>query len=189
MLQKRLVLLLGGMACAWLWAPAKVEAQLNSSTSTVTINATLPETLTVTATPSNVAINLVPGQAATTAVPVAIATAWTLKATRSSVLVFGWFASPAGALSDGATTPNLIPASAVYGQITSGVPTSYTAFTQSNTLGTASGGLQLLTQSITSSNRSASRSDNMYFKIDLTNLAQLPAGLYTGVLTLQAQAL
>lgn len=189
MLLKRLASLLGGMACALLWAPAKVEAQLNSTTSTVTINATLPEVLTVTASPAVVAMTLVPGQASTTSTPVAINTAWTLKSTRAAVVVYGWFASPSGALSDGAATPNLIPASAVYGQMASGMPTTYTAFTQSNTLGSASGGLELFSQTLSSANRTGSRSDNMYYKIDLTNLAQLPAGLYTGVLTLQAQAL
>lgn len=73
--------------------------------------------------------------------------------------------------------------------MTTGAPTSYTAFSQSNTLGTASGGLQLFTQAISSTNRTSTRTDNLNLQINLTTLPQLPAGTYTGIITLQAQAL
>ncbi len=173
------------LGLAALLAPA-AQAQLNSTAATVTLNATLTETLTVAATPNNVSITLVSGGPATTTTAVAITTSWTLKSSRSSVVLYSSFATPSAALTDGGT--NTIPSSLVYGQVASGTPTSYTAYTQSNTLGTASGGLLLFTQAISSSNRNSSRSDNLYFKIDLTSVPQQSAGTYTGVVTLQAQA-
>jgi hypothetical protein len=92
-------------------------------------------------------------------------------------------------LTDGLSTPDNIPSSEVLGQVTSGTPTSYTAFTQSNTVGTANGGLLLYTQTLTSSNRSSNRTDNLNLEINLGAQPQLPAGSYTGLLNIQAQAL
>jgi hypothetical protein len=108
---------------------------------------------------------------------------------RTSVTLFGYFASATAALTDGGSPANNIPTSEVFGQVTSGTPTTYTAFTGSGALGTAGATLTLFTQTISNANRSANRSDNLNLKIDLTSQPQLPAGTYTGTLNLQAQAL
>jgi hypothetical protein len=179
-----LVLLVGsGLLCG------RASAQLNSNSSTVTLNASLLESLTISASPATVNFSLVSGAAATGSAPVAIQTTWLLLPTRANVKLFAWFATPAAALTDGATTPNNIPSSEVFGQVTSGTPTSFTAFTQSNTLGAANGGLLLFTQALSALNRAATRSDNLNLKIDLTSQPQLPAGTFTGTLNIQAQAL
>lgn len=162
---------------------------LNSNTATVTLNATLNESLTVAATPSNVNFTLLSGGIATGSAPVAMTTSWILKNSRTTVSLIGYFSSASAALSDGATTPTNIPTSEVLGQVTTGTPTSYTAFTQTAALGPAGAGLTLFTQTISNTNRAASRSDNLNLEINLTSQPQLPAGSYTGTLNLQAQAL
>ncbi len=164
-------------------------AQLNSSAQTITLNATLAEALSISATPSAVNFNLVQGGISTSSAPVAISTSWLVKTTRANIALVGWFATPSAALTDGAVTPNSIPSSEIYGMVAGGSPTAYTAFTQSNALGTASGGLQLFTQSLSSLNRSSTRTDNLNLEINLVGQPQLPAGTYTGILNLQAQAL
>jgi hypothetical protein len=168
---------------------SRASAQLNSNSSTVTLNASLLERLTIAASPSTVNFTLNNGTVTTGSAPVAITTSWLLLPTRANVKLYAWFATPSAALTDGAATPNNIPSSEVLGQVTSGTPTSYTAFTQSNALGVANGGLLLFTQALTALNRSSSRSDNLNLEIDLTSQPQLPAGTFTGTLNIQAQAL
>ena len=158
------------------------------STATVTLNATLAEKLILTATPANVNFTLNNGTTANGSAPVVITTQWLMLSTRSSVKLFGWFTTPTAALTDGLATPNNIPSSEVLGQVATGTPTSFTAFTQTNTVGTAGGGLLLYTQTLTALNRASSRTDNLALQIDLTSQPQLPAGTYTGTLNLQAQA-
>jgi hypothetical protein len=104
--------------------------QLNSNTASVALKATLGESLTVAATPSSVAIPLVSGGIGTGTSPVAITTTWVLSASRTAVTLVGYFSSATVALTDGATTPDNIPASEVLGQVTTGTPTAFTAFTQ-----------------------------------------------------------
>lgn len=173
--------LLGGGSCAM--------AQINSNQASVTLNATLPESLTILASPSNVNFTLAAGSTANGSAPVAITTSWVLASNRAAVHLYAWFATPAAALTDGGSPANNIASSMVYGQVTTGTPTAFTPFTQSDALGTAGGGLALFTQAISSTNRASSRSDNLSLQINLSNLLQLPAGSYTGTLTLQAQAL
>ena len=177
------------IASAALAGGSNALCQINSTSATVSLTATLGETLTLSATPANLTFTLAAGTAATGSAPIAITTSWVLKTNRSAVNLYAWFTTPSAALTDGAATPNNIPSSDVFGQMTTGTPASYTAFTQTNALGTASGGLALFSQSITSTNRAGTRSDNLNLKIDLTNEAQLPAGTYNGTLTLQAQSL
>jgi hypothetical protein len=163
--------------------------QLVSNTASVALKATLGESLTVAATPASVAIPLVAGGTATGTAPVAITTTWVLSAGRSAVTLVGYFSSATAALTDGATVPDNIPASEVLGQVTTGTPTSFTAFTQTAPLGPAGAGLTLFTQGLSAANRTANRTDNLNLEINLAGQPQLPAGIYTGTLNIQAQAL
>jgi hypothetical protein len=163
--------------------------QITSNTATITLNATLAESLTIAATPTTVNFTLVKGSTATGSSAVAITTTWLLLPTRANLVLDGYFASAAAALTDGATTPDNIPTSAVLGQVTTGSPTSFTAFTQSAALGPTGAGLTLFTVPLTALNRAGTRTDNLNLEINLSSLPQLPAGSYTGTLTLQAQAL
>ena len=165
------------------------QAQLNSNAATVTLNATLGEALTVSASPSTVNFTLVQGGVAVGSTAVAIQTTWLLLPTRANLVLDGYFSSATAALTDGATTPDNIPTSAVLGQMTTGTPTTFTAFTQTAALGPAGAGLTLFTVPLTLLNRAGTRTDNLNLEINLSGLPQLPAGSYTGTLTLQAQAL
>lgn len=179
-----------GLGLALLLAAGGLHAfgQLNSTAASVTLTATLAESVTVAATPGTVTFNLVAGGTATGSAPVAITTTWVLASGRANVVLDGYFSSATGALSGG--TPTVyIPTSEVFGQMTTGTPTSYTAFTQTAALGPSGAGLTLFTQALTGSNRSSSRTDNLSLQINLSAQTQLPAATYTGTLYLQAQAL
>ena len=161
-------------------------AQLNSSVATVTLTATLSESLTVAATPTTVTFALIAGGTANGSAPVAMTTTWVLGASRANVVLVGFFTSAASALTNGTVN---IPSSEVYGTVATGTPTTATAFTQSGVVGTASAGLTMFTQPLTASNRAATRTDNLALQINLTAQPQLPASTYTGTLNLEAQAL
>jgi hypothetical protein len=164
----------------------------NSNASAVTLTATLPESLTIAATPSAVTFNLVAGSTANGSVPVAITTTWVLNGSRTSVTLTGWFSSASQALAGTGSSPAYIPTSEIYGQVTTGAPTSYTAFTQTTTgsaLGVSGASLVLFQSAISGTNRSFTRNDNLNLQINLTGQPQLPADTYSGTLNLQAQAL
>ena len=179
------ILMLGLLTAA---VPAAF-GQLNSNTATVSLSATLGESLTVAATPANVTFSLVSGATATGNAPVAVTTSWILSGSRTSVTLVGYFSSATAALTDGGSPAVNIPTSEVFGEMTTGTPTTYTAFTQTAPLGPAGAGLTLFTQAISLTNFASTRTDNLGLEINLTAQPQLPAGTYTGTLNLQAQAL
>jgi hypothetical protein len=162
------------------------HAQLNSTVSSVALTATLNETLTISVTPTTDSFTLVAGGTATASTPVAITTTWTLSASRANVVLVAYFSSASAALTNGSVN---IPTSEVYGTVATGTPTTATAFTQSGVVGTSGAGLTLFTQALSSSNRSATRTDNLSLQINLTSQPQLPASTYTGTLSIEAQAL
>jgi hypothetical protein len=162
-------------------------AQLNSNTATVVVTATLLETLTLTALPNAVALNLAPGGDSNDSVPVAITTAWALGSNRTQVNVYGSFASATAALTDG--LGHNIPSANVLAQVSTGIPTTEAPFAQTSPFGAAGAGLKLVTQGIGLSNLTSTRTDNMIVAIDLAGGPTLPSGVYVGTITLQAQAL
>jgi hypothetical protein len=177
-----------GLAASFAAVPAR--AQLNSNTSTITLNATLAESLSVSATPTTVTFTLVAGGTALGNVPVAITTTWVLASSRANVVLDGYFSTATAALSGSASPVVNIPTSEVYGLMSTGTPTSYTAFTANTALGPTGAGLLLYTQALSSTNRNSSRTDNLLLEINLSAQPQLPAASnYTGSLFLQAQAL
>jgi hypothetical protein len=179
----------GAAALIVLASPLAYSQALNSNTATVTLTATLGESLTVAATPANVTFALVSGGVAAGSAPVVVTTQWLLGAGRANVELDAYFASATAALTSGGGTPSLIPTSAVLGQMLTGTPTAFTPFTGSGVLGTAGGGLVLFTQALNSSTRAVTRTDNLSLEINTSGLPQLPAGTYTGTVTIQAQAL
>lgn len=165
------------------------HGQINSNVGSVALTATMQETLTIAVTPAATTFVLVPGGTATATSPVAITTTWVLNASRANLVLDAYFSNASAALTNGGSPAVNIPSSEVLGQMTSGTPTSFTAFTQTGALGPSASGLTLFTQSLTSSNREATRTDNLSLEINLASQPQLPAGTYTGTLTIQAQAL
>jgi hypothetical protein len=99
--------------------------------------------------------------------------------------LYGYFSSSGAALTGGTPAVN-IPSSAVLGQVPTGSPLTYTPFTRSNPMSSAS---LLLLCELFMGGGNGSRTDTLNMEIDLEDLPQLPAGTYTGTLYLQAQML
>ena len=171
------------------FAGKALASSLNSNSPTVALNATLGESLTVSSTVSTVNFTLVSGTTVAGSAAVPITTSWVLLPTRTSVALYGFFSSSTAALTNGLATPSNIPSSDVLGQVTTGSPTTFTAFSQTNSgFGAASASLLLFNQSVSygGANFVSTRTDNL--NLEINTPSTLPAGTYTGTLTLQAQA-
>lgn len=161
-------------------APAR--AQLNSNIAGVNLAAGLTTSLTVTAAPGLVNFALVPNGTANGSVPVTVNTSWTLKPAVGAVTVYAYFTSAAAALTDGAA--DNIPSSSVTGSVNGG---GFGAFTGASPFAAGSS-ITLSTTRILGNNRTGNHTDTLNLRISTVGLG-LPAGLYTGVLNIQAQAL
>ncbi len=187
---KKISIIAAAIVSAALIPATGFAASVTSNAPTVALNGTLAESLTVSATVSTVNFALVPGSTVAGSAAIPITTTWILLPSRTSVQLYGFFASSAAALTDGYTAPDNIPSSAVLGQVPTGTPTTYTAFSQTAAgFGAASASLLLYTQAIAlaSHNFVGNRTDNL--SLEIVTPATLPAGTYTGTLTLQATAL
>jgi hypothetical protein len=159
---------------------------LNSGAQAIAINATLPESLTLSLSANAVNFTLAAGSAANAGgSTITATTAWVLKPGRTAVGLYAYFGSAAAALTDGAG--NNIPSSA-FKISTASLPS--TALSTATPFNAALAGLQLANVTVTGANRASSRTDLMAFNIDLSTgtLPQLPAAIYTGTLNIQAQA-
>jgi hypothetical protein len=146
--------------------------------------------LSISVTPSNVGFQLVSHGVATGSAPVEITTSWggSLCLFTCTINVYGYFTSANAALSGGSPVV-YIPSSEVLGEVATGIPTTYTAFTQTNPLGGAGASLELLSQGFFIFSGNSSRTDALQLEINLTSQPQLPAGSYSGTLYIQAQSL
>jgi hypothetical protein len=72
--------------------------------------------------------------------------------------------------------------------MTTGLPTSYTAFTQTCPFGVAGASLQLFSETVTGSD-TGNRTDALSLMLDLSSLRELPADTYTGTLIIEAQCI
>lgn len=172
-----------GLALSATMASAQV---LNSGAQTITLNATLAESLTLSLSANAVNFPLTAGNPNNPgSTNITATTTWVLKPGRTAVGVYAYFGNAAAALSDGAG--DNIPSSAFFIADNAGPST---ALTSTVAFGAANGGLQLANVAITGANKSATRTDVMAFNINLTGgtLPQLPANTYTGTLNIQAQA-
>jgi hypothetical protein len=163
--------------------PAQASAQLNSKTATVSLNAALSSSITVTAAPGLVNFNLPPSGVSNGSVPVSITTSWVLPILFGQVTEYAYFASPAAALADG--VGDNIPSANVSGSFDGG---AFTAFAGTSPFAAGSS-MTLFNQFVLILfNASATRTDTLNLRIDTTGLG-LPAATYTGVLHIQAQAI
>jgi hypothetical protein len=105
-----------------------------------------------------------------------------------TIKLYGYFSTASAALSGGSPVVN-IPTSEVLGQVPTGTPTTFTAFTQSAPIGGAGASLLLFTQSFLLLAGAGSRTDALSLEINLVSQPQLPAGTYSGTLFIQAQSL
>ncbi len=179
-LHHKACVVLGILAALAVLTPA-AQAQIVSNQATVNLNAVLGESLTVAAGPGTVNFALVAAGVSNGSSPVAITTSWTLGPARTQVNLYAYFLS-AVALTDGGG--NNIPSTNVRGSVNGG---AFGAFTGgAGPFGANS--IQVFSQAIGALNRNSSRGDSVDLQIDTTGLG-LPAGTYTGVLNIQAQAI
>ena len=165
-------------------------AQLDSNVATVSLDATLPESLTMTIN-SGATVNFT--LAANTAAnagstSTGLTTAWVLRPGRTSVAVWAYFSSATQALlhqTSGNTTD--IPSAAVKLQVGGSGP--FNALTNVSPFNAAASGLQVgASIAITAANKNSSRTDTLAYEIDTTVVPQLQADSYLGTLNIQAQA-
>jgi hypothetical protein len=158
---------------------ARAQVGTTSNIPTIALTATKQATLTVTPTTSVATLpSITDNSNANVFTPVSITTAWNLSA-GSSILLMGWFATPAQALANGA---NFIPSSRVEGRLNA---TAFTPFTGAAVggVGVAGGSLMLFNQGVISF--FGTRTDQLDLRLDLTGATAM-AGDYTGTLNLQA---
>lgn len=147
----------------------------------------LSGSLSLSVNTTTVSFTLVPNGTAQGTPGVSVTTTWDVLGLAPQLSLYGWLSSPTAALSDGRAKPDYIPSSAVFGQMTTGSPTAYTAFTQSTPLGVAGAGLTLLDGVAVGGflEYAGSRTDVLNLEINMAGVS-VPAGTYTGTLTLQA---
>lgn len=158
---------------------------INSAASTITLNAVLSQSVTLTLSANAVNFNLTAGSAANPgSTAITATTTWTLKPSVGSVNVYAFFSNSVSALTDGAG--NNIPSADFQISNNGG---AFAALTNTVPFGGANAGLQLSSTKILGNNKSGTHNDVMNFNINLAPLPNLPAGAYTGTLTIQAQAI
>jgi hypothetical protein len=157
------------------------RAQKNSNYGTVNLQANKFESLSVTAAPALVNFNLVAaGGVAPGSAPITVTTTWVLFPFRTAT-TYAYFVSSAAALTDGAG--NNITSSQVQGSVNGG---AYTAFTGASPF-SPSGSVQIYSTFIFF-NIWGSHTDTLNLQINTTGV-KLPAGIYSGLLVIQAQAI
>jgi hypothetical protein len=158
------------------------RAQINANVAGVNLAATLDTSLTVVAAPNAVNFALVPNGVANGSAPITVTTIWSLRPNVGDLTVYAYFTTPAAALSNGAGAN--IASARVAGSANGG---PFVPFTGNSPFAVGSS-ITVATWRILGNNRDGTRQDTLGLQIDTTGLA-LPAGTYTGVLTIQAQAL
>lgn len=170
------------------------DGSINSNTATVNLTATLNSSLTVSTGNPTINFTLVNGSTANGSATAPITTTWVLLSTNSNVKLYAFFASATSALVD--TASDKIPSSAVFGSVTSSgggsasPTTSSTAFAQTGPSGFGAAGSALLldTYTISSSNFVNLSGVTDTLSLSIATPATQPAGVYSGVITIEAQA-
>jgi hypothetical protein len=171
------------IGAALAFVPIKAQAQLKSNAAAVNLNATLNSSISITAAPGLVNFNLVPNGTVTGSSPITIKTNWALPILFGNLNEYAYFTAAPSALSDGAG--DNIPSSSVSGSVNGG---AFTAFTGASPFAAGSS-VTIFNQTIfIFFTNPGNRTDTLNLQINTTGLG-LPAGLYTGVLHIEAQAL
>jgi hypothetical protein len=165
-----------------LWPGPPANAQIDSNVAGVPLQATLNTSLTVVASPNTVNFALVPNGVANGNTAVTVTTFWALHPSIGGVTLYAYFSAATAALSNGAGAN--IASSRVAGSANGGALATFTG----NSPFAAGSSITLATWRILGNNRNGTRQDTLGLQIDTTGLA-LPAGTYSGVLNIQAQAL
>lgn len=181
------VLGLGLGTLVLLFPAPPARAQILSGMSSLSLNAVTPTSLTISIpTGGSMDFTLVPGAAANGSNPAVITTSWNVNPGQTgTVSLYGYFTTPAAALAGPGYS---IASTYVEGRVTTGLPTIYTPFTQTNPVGPAGGSLCFFSEAITGINKNKSRTDNLEVRINLTTSPPVPVGTYAGTIRIQARA-
>jgi len=176
-LRKKLGTATLALTAAMFAAPARAQVR-NSGASPIALQAVLTQSISVTLSGNAVNFSLVAGSANNPgSTSITATTAWTLKPSVGSLKVYA-------SLTDGAGTN--IPSADFQISVNAG---AFAALSNTVPFGGANAGLQLSSTPILGNNKIGTRNDVMNFNINLTALPNLPANAYTGMLTIQAQAI
>jgi hypothetical protein len=177
-------IILGALGLAVAMSQASNAQALNSNVATVALNAVLAESLTVAAGPATVNFTpLAPNGTTNGSAPVVITTTWALGKARVSMKVYAGFTS-AIALTDGAG--DNIPTANITGAVNGGAAAPFTGASGPIASNNAITVFSQVVGAVGTFN--STHSDSVALQINTTGLA-LPAGTYTGTLTIQAQAI
>jgi len=187
-LHRGLPVLLAGLALGL--GGTEAEAQTLGPVRVITLSAASVSSLSVTITSgSSQTIPSVTDNAVNLfSAPVAITTKWDLNPGQTnSVTLVGYFSNPAQALTGSGVQ---IPSSRMLGRVTTGSPTTFTAFTQNGVagIGVAGGSLKLFAANISGPTKKMTRTDNLDLELNLVGFPDLPVGTYTGTLNIRAVA-
>jgi hypothetical protein len=171
------------LVAAMFTAPARAQVR-NSGASTISLNAVLSDAITLTLSGNAVNFTLTRGSANNPgSTGITATTTWALKPSVNSLKLYAFFSSSTAALSDGAG--HNIPSADFQISANGG---AFAALTNTVPFGGANAGLQISSVRILGNNKTGTHSDLMTFNINLAPLPNLPGGVYTGTLTIQAQA-
>ena len=171
------------VAAAMFAAPARAQVR-SSGASPIALNAVLSDSITLTLSGNAVNFTLVggspnnPGSTGITAT-----TTWLLRPNVNSLSLYAFFSSSTSALTDGAG--HNIPSADFQISDNGG---AFAALSNTVPFGGANAGLQVSSVRILGNNKTGTHSDLMTFNINLAPLTNLPTGVFTGTLTIQAQA-
>jgi hypothetical protein len=171
---------------ALLFAP-RADAQLNSAGVGVNLNAVQNPFIAVAASPAAVNFNGASGAVVNGDSAVTISTSWSLPFGFSgfiaNVSLWAYFTPPNPALTDGAGSN--IPAARVSGSVNGG---AFAPFTTAGPFSTSSRQIFSVNTLALGNLTRTTRTDTLALRIDTSGLG-LPAGVYTGVLRIQARAI
>jgi hypothetical protein len=164
-------------------APGRAQVR-NTGASPISLNAVLRDSITLTLSGHAVNFSLVAGRGSNPgSTGITATTFWVMKPSVNSLKLYAFFSSSTAALSDGAG--HNIPSADFQISDNGG---AFAALTNTVVFGGANAGLQVSSVPIRGNNKTGTNSDLMTFNINLAPLPNLPTGVYTGTLTIQAQA-
>ena len=171
------------VAAAMFASPARAQVR-SSGASPIALNAVLSDSITLTLSGNAVNFTLVGGSANNPgSTGITATTTWLLRPNVNSLKLYAFFSSSTSALSDGAG--HNIPSADFQISDNGG---AFAALSNTVPFGGANAGLQVSSVPILGNNKTGTHSDLMTFNINLVPLTNLPTGVFTGTLTIQAQA-
>jgi hypothetical protein len=192
-LRRGLPIVLAGLGLGWGRSEAAAQGGATlGPVQVITLGAARVNSLSVSVTSGSVqsiaavqdnAVNAFP-------TPVTITTQWDVQPGQTnSINVVAYFTTPAQAMTGGSVQ---IPSSRIRGRVSTGLPTTFTPFTQNAIAGAGSAGgslnLFLIGIGITGTNKQGTRTDNLELQLDLTGFPDLPVGNYAGTMNIRAVA-